>query len=239
MNAKSYIIPTTLGMLVDKCITITSFSRMVHEGEVNIAFRSELEQLYGSDFRNKTKSCGVRRTISTFIVPDIGTDWLKAEVYPNTREYERLFGKGNKAHVVDVIAIKQVVMELEIEGNIYYGITRTILASDKTGNIAMMRVGFCSNEEDEIETFKQYFDNMTRQNRWEENHLYDEVMSYHGVVSEQEDSAYFDLAVKADENGSVSNKVMAYIETATDFLLQVAQGTSYNQSSIASNVRLN
>lgn len=239
MNAKSYIIPTTLGMLVDKCITITSFSRMVHEDEVNIAFSTVLEQLYGNDFGNKTKSCGVNRVISTFIVPDVGTNWLKAEVFPNTSKYERLFGEGDKTHVVDVIAIRQVVMELEIEGGIHYGLTRTILVADKAGNIVRIRYGFCSNDEDEIETFKQYFDNMTRQNRWEENQRYDEVMSYHGVVSEQEDNAYFNLAIEADENGSVSNKVMAYIETATDFLLQVVQGTSYNLPSKASNVNLN
>lgn len=226
-------------MLVDKCITITSFSRMVHEDEVNIAFRSELEQLYGNDFENKTKSCGVNRVIGTFIVSDVGTNWLKAEVFPNTSKYERLFGEGDKTHVVDVIAIRQVVMELEIEGSIHYGLTRTILVADKAGNIVRMRYGFCSNDEDEIETLKQYFDNMTRQNRWEENHLYDEIMSYHGVVSEQEDSAYFDLAIEADKNDSVSNKVMAYIETATDFLLQVVQGTDYNLPSKAGNTRLN
>ena len=239
MNAKSYIIPTTLGMLVDKCITITSFSRMVHEDEVNIAFRSELEQLYGNDFGNKTKSCGVNRVISTFIVPDVGANWLKAEVFPNTSKYERLFGEGDKTHVVDVIAIRQVVMELEIEGGIHYGLTRTILVADKAGNIVRMRYGFCSNNEDEIIDLKRYFDNMTRQNRWEENHLYDEIMSYHGVVSEQEDSAYFDLAIEADENGSVSNKVMAYIETATDFLLQVVQGTSYNLPAKSGAFKLN
>lgn len=130
-------------------------------------------------------------------------------------------------------------MELEIEDSIHYGLTRTILVVDKAGNIVRMRYGFCSNDEDEIETLKQYFDNMTRQNRWEENHLYDEIMSYHGVVSEQEDSAYFDLAIEADKNDNVSNKVMAYIETATDFLLQVVQGTDYNLPSKASNISLN
>nr|DAI56506.1 MAG TPA: hypothetical protein [Bacteriophage sp.] len=238
-NAKSYIIPTTLGMLVDKCISITSFYRMVHEGEVNIAFRSELEQLYGSDFRNKTKSCGVRRTISTFIAPDVGTDWLKAEVYPNTPEYERLFGKGDKSHVVDVIAIKQVVMELEIEDSIHYGLTRTILVSDKAGNIAMKRIGFCSSIEEDIDNLKRYFDNMTRLNRWDENHLYDEIMSYHGVVSQQEEETYCDLAIKADENVHVPTKVMAYLETMADFLFQVVQGTNYNLPSKASNISLN
>ena len=238
VNAKSYIIPTTLGMLVDKCISITSFSRMVHEDEVNIAFSSELEQLYGSDFKNKTKSCGVNRVISTFIVPEVSTSWLKAEVYPNTREYERLFGKGDKTHVVDVVAIRQVVMELEIESSIHYGLTRTILVSDKAGNIAMKRIGFCPNEED-TDDLKRYFDNMTRLNRWEENHLYDKVMSYHGVVSQEEEDAYCDLALKADENVHVPTKVMAYLETMTDFLFQVVQGTNYNLPSKASNISLN
>nr|DAO95356.1 MAG TPA: hypothetical protein [Caudoviricetes sp.] len=239
INAKSYILPTTLGMLVDKCITVTSFSRMVHEDEVNIAFNSELEQLYGIDFENKTKTCGVNRVISTFIVPDVGTDWIKAEVFPNTSKYERLFGEGDKTHVVDVIAIRQVVMELEIEGSIHYGLTRTILVADKAGNIVRMRYGFCSDGGDEITDLKQYFDNMARLNRWEENRLYDEVMSYHGVVSEQEDNAYFDLALNTSENDPVSNKVMAYIETSTDFLLQAVQGTSYNQPTKSGNVKLN
>lgn len=239
INAKSYILPTTLGMLVDKCITVTSFSRVVHEDEVNIAFSSELEQLYGNGFENKTKSCGVNRVISTFIVPDVGTDWLKAEVFPNTSKYERLFGEGDKSHVVDVIAIRQVVMELEIEGSIHYGLTRTILVADKAGNIVRMRYGFCSDGEDEIIDLKQYFDNIARLNRWEENHRYDEVMSYHGVVSEQEDNAYFDLALNASENDPVSNKAMAYIETSTDFLLQAVQGTSYNQPTKSGNVKLN
>ena len=239
INAKSYILPTTLGMLVDKCISITSFSRMVHEDEVNIAFSSELEQLYGSDFGNKTKSCGVKHTISTFIVPDVGTDWLKAEVYPNTREYERLFGEGDKSHVVDVIAIRQVVMELEIEGSIHYGLTRATLVADKAGNIVRTRYGFCLNDEDEIISLKRHFDNMARLNRWEENKRYDEVMSYHGVVSEQEDNAYFDLALNTSENDPMSNKVMAYIETSTDFLLQAVQGTSYNQPTKSGNVKLN
>lgn len=239
INAKSYIIPTTLGMLVDKCISITSFSRIVHEDEVNIAFSRELEQLYGSDFGNKTKSCGVKRTISTFIVPDVGTDWLKAEVYPNTREYKRLFGEGDKTHVVDVIAIRQVVMELEIEGSIHYGLTRSTLVADKAGNIVRMRYGFCLNDGDEIISLKRHFDNMTRLNRWGENPQYDEVMSYHGVVSQEEEDAYCDLALKADENVHVPTKVMAYLETMTDFLFQVVQGTNYNLPSKASNISLN
>ena len=212
---------------------------MVHEAEVNIALRTELEQLYGSDFKNKTKTCGVSRVISTFIAPDVGTDWLKAEVYPNTREYERLFGEGDKSHVVDVIAIRQVVMELEIEGSIHYGLTRTILVADKAGNIAMMRIGFCSSNEEDIDNLKRYFDNMARLNRWDENPQYDEVMSYHGVVSQEEEDAYCELALKADENVHVPTKAMAYLETMTDFLFQVVQGTNYNLPSKASNISLN
>lgn len=238
-NAKSYTIPTTLGMLVDKCITITSFSRTVHEDEVNIAFSTVLEQLYGNDFGNKTKSCGVNRVISTFIVPDVGTNWLKAEVFPNTSKYERLFGEGDKTHVVDVIAIRQVVMELEIEGGIHYGLTRTILVADKAGNIVRIRYGFCSNDEDEIETFKQYFDNMTRQNRWEENKRYDEVMSYHGVVSPLRERIYYAFALKAQDESTLPTKVSAYLETMNEFLMQLAQRAKYNQPSKASNINLN
>ena len=238
LNANSFTLPTTMGRLPNKCIAFTTLSRMVAEREVRIAFRSVLEKLYGEEYASKAKTCHVKRVVSTFIVPNVGSSWLKAEVIPGTTEYKRLFGEDGEVHIVDISAVRRLVMEVEIENVTYYGITHTVFVADKAGRMCVSRFG-CVVLEEEIEKVKKYLDSEMRVNRWEENQRYDEVMSYHGVISPLRERIYYAYALKTNDESALPPKVMAYLETMNELLMQVAQMANQNQPTKAGNISLN
>lgn len=238
MNASSFTLPTTMGVLPDGSITLITLSRMVAEREVCIAFRDVLKRLYGDEYASEAKTCHIKRTIATFIAPNVGSSWLKGEVIPGTEEYKKLFGDGDKECLVEIAAIKRSVMEVEIEEVTYYGITQTILVADKAGRMSVFRFG-CNAVEEDIEKIKKYFDSEMRVNRWEENKRYDEVMSYHGTISPLRERIYYALALKAQDESTLPTKVSAYLETMNEFLMQLAQRAKYNQPTKSGNVKLN
>lgn len=239
LNAKSYTLPTTIGILLDKCTTIISISRMVNEKEAKNAFQSVFKRLYGEDYDSKVGLCRVIRVVSTFIGPNTGSNWLKAEVLPGGFGYNQLFGNGHTSHIVDVVAIKQILIEIEIEGVVYYGVSRSLLVPNKSGEISVLRVGFCAEDEESIENIKHYLDNEVRQNKWEENEQYDKVMVYRGVVSVEEEDEHYNLALNTTDPKDLPFRTMAYLETTNDLLLQVTQRIDSNLPSKASNLSLN
>lgn len=238
MNARSFTLPTTMGVLPDGCITLISLSRMVAEREVCIAFRDVLKELYGDEYASEAKTCHIKRTIATFIAPNVGSSWLKGEVMPGTEEYKKLFGDGDKECLIEIAAIKRLVMEVEIEEATYYGITQTVLVADKAGRMSVFRFGCVAVDED-IERIKKYFDSEMRMNRWEENHRYDEVMSYHGVMSPLRERIYYAFALKTQDESTLPTKVSAYLETMNEFLMQLAQRANCNRPTKSGNISLN
>ena len=239
LNAKSYTLPTTIGTVSSKCTAIISISRMVGENEVKNTFQGVFKRLYGEDYDSKVGLCRVIRAVSTFIAPDMGSSWLKAEASPGGFGYDRLFCNGTTTHIVDVIAIRQILMEIEIEGVIYYGVSRTLLVLSRTGEISVLRVGFCMEDEESIENIKRFLDNELRQNRWEENEQHDRVMVYCGVISVEEEDEHYNLALNTTDPKDLPFVTMAYLETTTDFLLQVTQRMGRNQPSKAGKTCLN
>ena len=238
MNASSFTLPTTMGVLPNRCITLITLSRMVAEREVCIAFRDVLKGLYGDGYASEAKTCCIKRAVSTFIAPNVGSSWLKGEVIPGTGEYKKLFGDGDKECLVEIAAIKRLVMEAEIEETTYYGITQTVLVADKAGRMSVFRFG-CNAVGEDIEKIKKYFDSEMRMNRWEENQRYDEIMSYHGVISPLRERIYYALALKTQDESTLPIKVSAYLETMNEFLMQLVQGTNCNLPSKASDISLN
>lgn len=240
LNAKFYTLPTTIGVLLGKCTTIISITSMLEEKEVKNTYQSVFKRLYGEDYDSKVGLCRVIRAVSTFIGPDTGSNWLKAEVFPGGFGYEKLFCNGHTSHIIDVIAIKQILMEIEIEGVIYYGVSRALLVPNKTGEISVLRVDFCAEDEESIENIKCYLDSEIRQNRWEENERYDRVMAHRGVVSDKEEDEYYNLVLDSTmEPEDVPFRIMAYLETTNDLLLQVIQRLDSNLPIKASNISLN
>lgn len=239
-NTKSYTLPTTIGMVLGKCTTILSISRMVGENEIKNTFQGVFERLYGEDYDSKVGLCRVIRAVSTFITPDMGSSWLKAEASPGGFGYDRLFGNGTTTHIVDVIAIRQILMEIEIEGVIYYGISRSLLVPSRTGGISVLRVGFCMEDEESIEYTKRFLDNEVRQNRWEENEQYDRVMAHRGVLSIKEEDEHYNLALNSTTDPKdVPFRTMVCLEATNDLLLQVTQRMASRRLSRAGNVSLN
>lgn len=238
MNARSFTLPTTIGVLPDGCITLISLSRMVAEREICIAFRDVLKGLYGDEYASEAKTCCIKRAVSTFIAPNVGSSWLKGEVMPGTEEYKKLFGDGDKECLVEIAAIKRLVMEVEIEEATYYGITQTILVADKAGKMSVFRFGCVAVDED-IERIKKYFDSEMCMNRWEENRRYDEIMSYHGAISPLRERIYYAFALKAQDESTLPTKVSAYLETMNEFLMQLAQRANCNRPTKSGNISLN
>lgn len=239
LNVKSYTLPTTIGVLLDKCTVITFISRMVSKKEVKNTFRTVFERLYGEDYDSKVGICRVIRAVTSFIAPDLGSDWLKAEVYPGGFGYKKLLGSGDTSHIVGVNAIKQIIMEIEIEGVVYRGISRTLIVANKVGELPTLRFGYCVEDKESIENVQRFLDNEIRRNKWEENERYDKIMVHHGVVSNEEEDEHYNLALAAHNPKDLPFVTMAYLETMTDFLFQVVQGTNYNLPSKASNISLN
>lgn len=240
LNAKSYTLPTTIGIVSGKCTAIISISRMVGENEVKNTFQGVFKRLYGEDYDSKVGLCRVIRAVSTFIAPDMGSSWLKAEASPGGFGYDRLFGNGTTTHIVDVIAIRQILMEIEIEGVIYYGVSRTLLVPSRTGEISVLRVGFCMEDEESVENIMRFLDNEIRQNRWEENEKYDRVMVYRGVVSGEEEDEHYNLVLNSTmDPKDVPFRTLVCLETTNDLLLQVTQRMASRRLSRAGKTSLN
>lgn len=240
LNVKSYTLPTTIGTVSGKCTAIISISRMVGENEVKNTFQGVFKRLYGKDYDSKVGMCRVIRAVSTFIAPDMGSSWLKAEASPGGFGYDKLFGNGNTSHIVDVIAIRQILIEIEIEGVSYYGISRSLLVPSRTGEISVLRVGFCMEDKESVENIKRFLDNEVRQNRWEENEHYDRVMVHRGVLSNKEEDEHYNLVLNSTPDPKdVPFRTLVCLETTNDLLLQVTQRMSSNQPSKASNISLN
>ena len=239
LNVKSYTLPTTIGVLLGKCTVITFISRMVSKKEVKNIFRTVFERLYGEDYDIKVGLCRVIRAVTTFIAPSVGSDWLKAEVYPGGFGYKKLFGSGDTKHIVGVNAAKQVLMEIEIEGVVYHGISRTLIVANKVGELSTLRFGYCLEDKESIENVQRYLDNQIRRNKWEENERYNKVMVHHGVVSNEEENEHYNLALKIKNPKDLPFVTLAYLETTTDFLMQVTHRVDSNQPSKAVNISLN
>lgn len=239
LNAKSYTLPTTIGVLLDKCTVITFISRMVSKKEVKNTFRTVFERLYGEDYDSKVGICRVIRAVTSFIAPDLGSDWLKAEVYPGGFGYTKLFGSGDTKHIVGVGAIKQVIIEIEIEGVVYYGISRTLIVANKVGDLSTLRFGYCVEDKESMENVQRFLNNEIHRNKWEENEMYDRVMVHHGVVSNEEEDEHYNHALATPDPKDLPFVTLAYLETMTDFLMQVVHRVDRNLPSKASNISLN
>lgn len=218
LNADSFTLPTTFGVLPDGSIVTIALSRMLAEMEVCLAFHHVLEELYGDEYVSEAKTCCIKRAVTTFIAPIGGSNWLKAEVIPGTEKHKKLFGDDDKESLAEIAAIKRLVMEVEIEEVTYFGITHTVFVADKTGRTFVLRLG-CNVVEEDIEKIKLYFDSEMRVNRWEENHRYDEIMSYHGTISPLRERIYYESTLKVQDESDIPTKISAYLETTNDLLM--------------------
>lgn len=94
-------------------------------------------------------------------------------------------------------------------------------------------------DKESIENVQRFLYNEIRRNKWEENEMYDKIMVHHGVVSNEEEDEHYNLALVTHNPKDLPFVTMAYLETMTDFLMQVVHRVDRNLPSKANNISLN